>query len=75
MEDLAAGAVNLGCRINAVHVSKAPEEQESAQRIRIDREARTSFRDFLERPFGTGREAHLGRHATSSSSAEPTVPC
>src|SRR3989442_14042654 len=65
MEDLAAGTVDLGCRIDAIDISKAPEKQESAQWIRINREAWTSLRDFLERPFGASRETHLCRHPST----------
>src|SRR5207245_10606152 len=74
MEDLSAGTVDLGGPVEAIHVYKAAEEQESAHRIRIDGEARTPFRDFLQRPFGASREAHLCRHATPPSAAEATVP-
>src|SRR2546422_11304454 len=75
MEDFAAGTVDLGGPVEAVHVSKAAEEQESAQRMRIGGEARTSFRHFLQGPFGASREAHLCRHTPSPSAAEATVPC
>src|SRR3989442_901521 len=64
MEDFAAGTVDLGGLVEAIHVSKAAEEQESAHRIRINGEARTSFRDFLQRPFGASRETHFSPHPT-----------
>src|SRR2546428_5167442 len=75
LEDFAAGTVDLGGPIEAIHVSKAAEEQASAHRIRIAGEARTSVRGFLPRPFGKSLEAHLCRHTTSPSAAGATVPC
>ena len=44
------------------------KKMRSPQRIGVDREARTPFRDFLQRPFGASREAHLRRHASTHAS-------
>src|SRR5712692_9222167 len=75
MEDFAARTVDLGRRIDSLHVSETPKEEESTERIGIDGEARTTFRDLLEWPQGPRREAHLCRHALGSSPAEPNAPC